>query len=385
MEEHPVRPLARIAAALCLAAPLVGADEIFAVRSDGVLLRVDTVTRTGTVVGPTGLPQIGGLAFGVDGTLYGIDVASDRLITIDVVTGLATPIGPAGAVAATVSTAGLANDPATDELYGVVSVGGTSSQIVRLDKATGVASVVGDTGVQYVVALGFDSAGNLWGVDGAEAADHLLRIDPATGAATVIGPQGLGAYPSIGALDVGPSGTLWALPAVAGGFELLRIDAQTGAATSLGLIAGISGIGLTGLALQTSPLFAAPPSISLAAGGTQTLTLNAGSDNAGRFYFVLGTLSGTTPGIVIDGFVVPLNVDAYTFQSLLAPNAPPFGNTLGLLDANGQATATVTLPPGLSPAFAGLRADHAYVVIDVAPTLVAVTLVSTPAALQLVP
>ncbi len=384
MEEHRARRLARIAAAICLAASLVPADELFAVRNDGLLLRVDTDTLSGTVVGPTGLTTVGGLAFGADGTLYGLDALADRIFTIDVGTGLATPIGPPLAVATTFST-GLANDPTTDELYGVAVAGSSSSLLVRFDKSTGAATIVGDTGATSIVGLGFDLAGQLWGIDGAGGLEHLLRIDSATGATTVVGPQGLAAFPQIGACEVGPSGTLWALPAVGGGFDLLRIDVQTGAPTSLGTIAGIAGNGLTGLASRTSALFASPVSLSLATGGTQTLALSAGPANAGRFHFVLGTLSGTTPGIALDGFVLPLNVDAYTFQSLLAPNAAPFGNTFGLLDANGQATATVTLPPGLSPALAGLRADHAYVVIDVAPTLVAVTLVSPSAGLELVP
>ncbi|MBK9385656.1 MAG: hypothetical protein IPN34_12670 [Planctomycetes bacterium] len=109
-------------------------------------------------------------------------------------------------------------------------------------------------------------------------------------------------------------------------------------------------------------LYAAPTSISTTSGGTQSLYLNAGGANAGNTYFVLGSVSGTTPGFHFGSVLVPLNPDSFTLITLTYPNVGPFGNTLGTLDANGRALSTITIPP-LSPG-AGLTIDWAYIALD---------------------
>ena len=102
---------------------------------------------------------------------------------------------------------------------------------------------------------------------------------------------------------------------------------------------------------------------------------------ARRFgYVLLGSLSGTTPGIPIGLLVLPLNPDAYLTFTLTSPNTPPLGNSLGLLDAFGEAAASFTIPPGSSPALAGLTLHHAYVVFG--PMVV---FASNPVPLRLVP
>ncbi len=107
--------------------------------------------------------------------------------------------------------------------------------------------------------------------------------------------------------------------------------------------------------------------ISAAFGGTQTLTLRATAQNGGLVYLVGGSISGSYPGVALLGETVPLNFDAYTQQTLAAPNAPPLGQSLGVLDAFGRGTATFTLPAGSSPALVGLELRHAAIVVD--PTL----------------
>lgn len=62
---------------------------------------------------------------------------------------------------------------------------------------------------------------------------------------------------------------------------------------------------------------------------------------------------------------MPLNPDAYFSYTHANPNVFPLGNSLGFLHANGRATATFTLPPGL-PFLTGLALDHAYVTLDLA-------------------
>jgi hypothetical protein len=104
--------------------------------------------------------------------------------------------------------------------------------------------------------------------------------------------------------------------------------------------------------------------VSVGAGGVQTLCVNAGPAHAGKVYWTLGSLSGTSPGLALPGAVVPLNFDVYLQLSLLHPNTGTLPNGLGLLDASGRATVTFVLPPGLLPGLVGGHADHAYGVIQ---------------------
>ncbi|MEM7202097.1 MAG: aryl-sulfate sulfotransferase [Planctomycetota bacterium] len=113
--------------------------------------------------------------------------------------------------------------------------------------------------------------------------------------------------------------------------------------------------------------------LSVAAGGAVGLDLVAGSASAGDPYLVLGSVSGTMPGTALGGVHVPLNFDAWTVQTASFPGTPLLQGTLGTLDANGRATASLlNVPPGLLPgALIGLALDHAFVVVDAggAPTL----------------
>lgn len=112
-------------------------------------------------------------------------------------------------------------------------------------------------------------------------------------------------------------------------------------------------------------LSAAPRGLSTATGGLQTLYLNSGPARANEVFVLAGSGSGTAPGFPFGAFVVPLNPDAYFSYAVANPNVFPLGNSLGFLDANGRATATFTLPPGL-PFLAGFALDHAYVTLDLA-------------------
>ena len=123
---------------------------------------------------------------------------------------------------------------------------------------------------------------------------------------------------------------------------------------------------------------------SLSSGATRSLLLAGGPSAAGQTYVVLGSATGTAPGVAVDSVVLPLVADAYSTVTLTNANQPPFGNTLGVLDAAGQAVATLTVPPGTSPALAGLTLFHAYLALD--PTFgFHATLASNAVPLELVP
>ena len=132
------------------------------------------------------------------------------------------------------------------------------------------------------------------------------------------------------------------------------------------------------------PLMADTYDLSVAAGGVQTFTLTA--PYALDFYLLLGTTSGTSPGISVGGFVVPLNYDGYLQHTAMSPNSPPLSASFGVLSpsgSSGTATASFTLPPAFSPALVGMTAHHAYVTIDLLSA--SMTFVSNAVPLALVP
>jgi glucose/arabinose dehydrogenase len=123
----------------------------------------------------------------------------------------------------------------------------------------------------------------------------------------------------------------------------------------------------TGAPGTAQPLQAIYNEFSVTEGGLQQFTLDAGPSFAGDLYFILGSTSGTTPGIDVDGLNLPLNVDSYLLDTLNNPNAIPMIDSLGFLDGDGQATALWSLPAGvLGASEVGVVANHAALVLDLA-------------------
>jgi hypothetical protein len=135
---------------------------------------------------------------------------------------------------------------------------------------------------------------------------------------------------------------------------------------------------------QGPDLFATPDVLSLATGGTQTLALTTCPAKPGELYLLLGSLSGTSPGIPVDGLVLPLALDPYTLYLLANPNPPHLPGSFGTLDGTGAGSAQLLLPAGSSPGWAGAVFHHAFAVLAVAagPQVVQV---SGAAGLTLVP
>lgn len=126
-----------------------------------------------------------------------------------------------------------------------------------------------------------------------------------------------------------------------------------------------------------------PGSISLAAGGTQTLLLDAGAAGSNDLYWIFGSATGTSPGIPLGGgLTLPLVFDAYTGLTLKRPFLGIFSGFLAFLDAKGQASASITLPAGSDPSLMGLDLFHAY---TAARTLGATTYASTAVSVTLGP
>lgn len=128
---------------------------------------------------------------------------------------------------------------------------------------------------------------------------------------------------------------------------------------------GTDGILIDDVAVNVQQmLFGAPTTLSVAAGGTQSLALDAGTALRFRLYLLLGTTSGTAPGTPLGALTLPLNADAYTNFTATAPNSALLSNSLKFLDTNGKGSAAFHLPAGAPASLIGLTAHHAYVVFD---------------------
>lgn len=124
--------------------------------------------------------------------------------------------------------------------------------------------------------------------------------------------------------------------------------------------------------------------VSLLAGGVQNMTLDAGAAHANSFYRVLGTFTGTSPGIGLPtGEILPLNFDAYFRLTLRSPGLSPFfGGFKGNLSPTGTGVASFTVPVASDPTLAGVIFHHAFVAAQI---LGDTDFVSVPMPLMLVP
>jgi hypothetical protein len=128
-------------------------------------------------------------------------------------------------------------------------------------------------------------------------------------------------------------------------------------------------------------LFADVGQVSVASPKVQKLALDAGPDHAGQPYLILSSASGTSPGMVLFKTFVPLNPDGVMAMVAAHPTDPKlFKGFMGLLDAQGRATAELNLAPVLTPSLIGTTLDHAFLAGPALPTFA-----SNPVELKIVP
>jgi len=237
---------------------------LFGITFDGgatgdQLIRIDTGTGAGSVVGSTGVAMA---AFGLGtlgNSLYAYDQRTDVLRELDPNDGhviSSTPIG-AGNLS---GEGGL--DFAADGTGFVAPAGTTSGRLWQFDLATGTASLVTGQLAPSMDGLAFDPAtGILYGVS--QIAYGLYTIDPLSGLTTMLsaGNSLIGqGRPDIAGLAFTPDGSLW-LAAVG---NLYSIDKVQGTATLVGTI----GYDISGLAVVDVPGEPIPePSTVLLLGG----------------------------------------------------------------------------------------------------------------------
>jgi sugar lactone lactonase YvrE len=274
----------------------------------GRLLRLDLATGAGTLVGPTGLGGVADLAIDSNGAIYGTERASGDLYRIDAATGQAffvvqTGIGFLDAIAF----------DENDVLYGIgADPPGFNLRII--DPQAGGSMVVGPTGDLFT-GMAFDpSTGQLYASTGGLQPAHpdaVARIDRATGVATFIGTTGLGgATPDL--FFVGEQ-----LYGVKGGGgtpdnDLIAIDRSTGAGTVVGPI-GFSAV--SGLACYTPPR---PVLI-----GINDVDQSEGVDELVRFPDLstgAGELIGSLDGSFVDAEAIAVLPAASDAASALRPS-----------------------------------------------------------------
>lgn len=102
-----------------------------------------------------------------------------------------------------------------------------------------------------------------------------------------------------------------------------------------------------------------------APGQSVALSLDAGIEQAGKAYRLIGSISGSQPGVTISAETrLPLNIDDYSRLTMTMPNADLFTNFVGNLDSAGRAQAALNLPSSLGPTYFGLKLQHAFATLD---------------------
>lgn len=91
--------------------------------------------------------------------------------------------------------------------------------------------------------------------------------------------------------------------------------------------------------------------------GPVPFTLNRGAADAGRSYHLLGSYSGTSPGIDLGTLILPLNRDRFFEYTWFTPGGTSFAGSAGTLDADGRAQALLSLPDAAWASVVGRRFD----------------------------
>ena len=118
--------------------------------------------------------------------------------------------------------------------------------------------------------------------------------------------------------------------------------------------------------LRVTPesLVAGPSQVEVESPFDLVFQLSRPTTSSGHTYWLVGSSTGTSPGIPLAGLTVPLVLDAYTIATIVLANQGPFETTLGTLDAEGKAFARIESAAPLDPSLTGTSLHHAFVELD---------------------
>ncbi len=232
------------------------------------LWRINLNTGVATRIGYTGFADIESLSFSASGVLYGVDDATDQLVTCDITTGACAAVGSLG-VNFTDTGLSFSDDGSlwmsTDEP--------APYYFYKVNPSTGAATLIGAQG-QEVTGLAFRN-GIMYGLGG-DYHDNLVIVNTATGAATPVGPLGTVSLVD-GGIDFDGDGVLWGigdpsddelLPS-----QIFTINTSTGAATVVATVTDPDGRplgGFEGLAIwptEEEPFVPEPGTLVLLGSG----------------------------------------------------------------------------------------------------------------------
>lgn len=229
----------------------------------------------------------------------------------------------------------LAVQPGTGQMYGLAKAPGSSDTIVRINKADGSVTTVGNLGLNNAEGLTFDVNGNLFtttvSAGGAPAGNALYSVNVNTGAATQIGTMDLAKYEAIACgpgtsppepvADLSLNKTANRSAVAQGDHVSFTVtitndgpDDATGVVVADGLPDGLSLLGATpSVGTYADGLWTVG---SLHAGETETLVLTAVMD-------VVGTVENTAEVLSSDQAdpAIGNNADSVTVSA----TAPPCG------------------------------------------------------------
>ena len=194
------------------------------------------IDQTSGLVGHVGEPEPGSFGFGLtfdetDSSLF-ISKSTGLLATAGTLTASTTDIGPIGVG----SPAALTYDPVGEDLYGAEYVSANpSGKLVRIDRATGAATLVGE-GPDPINALAFRQDGVLYAaVKREESSDWLVEIEIDRGTNTITSIQDVGpiGFTLVYGLAFDQNGTLFGSAVETSSFtsNLLTLNFATGAGT----------------------------------------------------------------------------------------------------------------------------------------------------------
>lgn len=132
-----------------------------------------------------------------------------------------------------------------------------------------------------------------------------------------------------------------------------------------------------------APFSSSAPGVSVTTGGTLSFDLAAGSTQPGQLFLILGSATGTSPGIPWGDVVLPLAYDPYFLYTLSHVFSSSWFYAYGNLTPQGTATSLLFVPAGLDPALTGLTLHHAFVALDA--ELLTPTFVSNPVSTTILP
>jgi len=247
-------------------------------------------------------------------------------------------VDPLGAVISSWSTkpsindvSGVAVDPITGNIY--VSQDSAPHRIVEFDQLGNTIQIIDltNSGSTDADGLGYNPITRTFYL-GEDTNDLILEVDMSGNLVKSWDMSGLGISP-----------------------EAVGVDIATGA-----LFIGDGSI--TNSVFEVSGIITliSDTLIIKKTGGVANFTLAATTANANRKYILLGGISGALPGTPLPGglAVLPINMDIFTNVVMAYLNTTLFDKFLGNLDAQGKATATLTIPSAAG--LVGLKFYFAY-------------------------